>query len=769
MSTERRATTPDDTAATNTQARPTAAGGLTAITETLTHIAAGPGLLRGARALMAMNQPDGFDCPGCAWPEPPPAERATIEFCENGAKALAWEADRARADAAFFARWGINALAAESDHWLGQQGRITEPMWLPEGGDHYQPIAWDRAFALVARALTTLDSPEQAAFYTSGRTSNEAAYLYQLFVRRFGTNNLPDCSNLCHESSGVALKEVLGVGKGTVQLDDFEHADVILVIGQNPGTNHPRMMTVLQAAARRGCKIVSINPLPELALERFQHPQRPEEALGQGTPIATLHLPVRVGGDVALLKGVAKLLLADDVRRRGHAVDHDFIVQHTDGFKAYAAGLAGEPWDLLVRASGIGMAEMQELASMLTGTGRIIACWAMGLTQHEHAIANIQEIVNLLMLRGALGRPGAGVCPVRGHSNVQGDRTMGIDHQPAPALLDALEKRYQFAVPRAPGLDVVGAIEAMETGRARVLFALGGNFLSASPDTARTARALASCALTAHVSTKLNRAHLVPGRQALILPCLGRSERDVQAGGPQFVTVEDSMGVVHRSQGVLAPASTSLRSEPAIVAGLAQAVVGDLVPGVPWTWMVEDYDRVRDEIAVVIPGFEAMNARVRAPGGFVLPNPVRKRRFDTEGGRALFTVHPVPRPRLGPRQLLLTTIRSHDQYNTTIYGLDDRYRGIKGGRRVVFVNEEDMRALALEAGAIVDLTSHYRGETRTAPRFKVVPYPIPRGSAAAYFPEANALVPLGQRAPGSRTPASKSVVVELSPSASPSD
>jgi molybdopterin-dependent oxidoreductase alpha subunit len=762
MSAERRATPPDDTAAIETHERPGAAGGLSAISASLAHVAAGPGLLRGARALAAMNQPEGFDCPGCAWPEPRAGERAATEFCENGAKALAWEADRARADAAFFERRGINALAAESDLWLGQQGRITEPMWLPEGADRYRPIAWDDAYALIARTLRGLQSPDEALFYTSGRTSNEAAYLYQLFVRRFGTNNLPDCSNLCHESSGVALKQVLGVGKGTVQLDDFEHADVILVIGQNPGTNHPRMMTVLQAAARRGCTIVSINPLPELALARFQHPQRPEEALGKGTPIATLHLPVRVGGDVALLKGVAKLLLEEDVRRRGHGVDHEFIAAHTDGFDAYADALAAERWDVLEGASGIPRAQMAELAERLAGTHHIIACWAMGLTQHEHAIANIQEIVNLLLLRGALGRPGAGVCPVRGHSNVQGDRTMGIDHRPGPVLLDALAARYRFEPPRAEGLDVVGAIEAMEHGRARVLFALGGNFLSAAPDTARTARALGSCALTVHVSTKLNRAHLVPGRQGLILPCLGRSERDVQAAGPQFVTVEDSMAVVHRSQGVLAPASAALRSEPAIVAGLAQAVVGDL-DGVPWSWLVDDYDRIRDEIAAVIPGFEDMNRRVRAPGGFVLPNPVRDRRFPTETGRAAFTVHPVPRARLRARQLLLTTIRSHDQYNTTIYGLDDRYRGIKGGRRVVFVNADDLRALALEPGAIVDVTSHFHGETRTARRFKIVPYPIPRGSAAAYFPEANALVPLGQHAPGSRTPASKSIVVELTP------
>jgi molybdopterin-dependent oxidoreductase alpha subunit len=637
-------------------------------------------------------------------------------------------------------------------------------MWLPEGGTHYQPIAWDDAFARIAGAIAALAGPEQAAFYTSGRTSNEAAFLYQLFVRELGTNNLPDCSNLCHESSGVALKQAIGVGKGTVQLDDFEHADVILIIGQNPGTNHPRMMTTLQAAARRGCQIVAINPLPEVALSRFAHPQHPLEALGGGTPIASMFLPVRVGGDVALLKGVMKELLDEDLRRLGHAVDHAFVQRHTEGFAAFAAALAAEPWDRLVAESGIAREAMRGLAELLAGTHKIIACWAMGLTQHEHAIANIQEIANLLLMRGALGRPGAGLCPVRGHSNVQGDRTMGIDHRPGAALLDALARRFGFSPPRAHGLDVVGTIEAMRAGQVRLLFALGGNFLSAAPDTDATARALRGCVLTAHVATKLNRAHLVTGREALLLPCLGRSERDVQAGGPQFVTVEDSMGAVHASQGVLRPAGAALRSEPAIVAGLAQAVLGARTR-VRWSWLAEDYDRIRDDIAAVIPGFQEMNARVRTPGGFVLPNPVRELDFPTDSGRARFTIHPVPARGLAPGQLVLTTIRSHDQYNTTIYGLDDRYRGIRGGRRVVFMNEDDIRARALEPGMAVDLVSRWRDETRTAARFTVVAYPIPRGSAAAYFPEANPLVPLGRFAPGSRTPASKSIVIEVTPSA----
>jgi molybdopterin-dependent oxidoreductase alpha subunit len=713
-----------------------------------------------------MNQPDGFDCPGCAWPEPAALERSATEFCENGAKALAWEADRARADAAFFARHAVADLAARDEHWLGQQGRLVEPMWLPAGATHYQPIGWDDAFARIAGAIAALDGPDQAVFYTSGRTSNEAAFLYQLFVRELGTNNLPDCSNLCHESSGVALKQAIGVGKGTVQLEDFEHAEVILIIGQNPGTNHPRMMTTLQAAARRGCHIVAVNPLPEVALSRFAHPQHPLEALEGGTPIASMFLPVRVGGDVALLKGVMKELIDEDARRHGHAIDYDFITRHTEGFPAFLEALAAEPWDRLIEESGIPREAMRELAARLAGTHKIIACWAMGLTQHEHAIANIQEVVNLLLMRGALGQPGAGLCPVRGHSNVQGDRTMGIDRRPGPALLDALERRFGFAPPRAPGLDVVGAIEAMsagQAGRVRILFALGGNFLSAAPDTDATARALRGCALTAHVATKLNRAHLTTGREALLLPCLGRSERDVQAAGPQFVTVEDSMGAVHRSQGVLRPAGLALRSEPAIVAGLAQAVLGART-GVRWSWLVEDYDRIRDDIAAVIPGFEDFNARVRAPSGFVLPNPARELRFPTASGRAQFTIHPVPARGLLPGQLVLTTIRSHDQYNTTIYGLDDRYRGIRGGRRVVFMNEDDIRTRALEPGAAVDLVSRHGGETRTAARFVVVPYPIPRGSAAAYFPEANPLVPLSRFAPGSRTPASKSIVIEVVPS-----
>jgi molybdopterin-dependent oxidoreductase alpha subunit len=760
-----RATPPDDGDGVRAQPPPRAAGGLGAIVATFDHLRAGPGLGRGARAMKALNQPDGFDCPGCAWPEPA-HDRSAMEFCENGAKAVAWETTTRRADAAFFARHSVRELAEQSDHWLGQQGRLCEPMVLREGESHYRPLPWSEALALVAGAVADLPSPDEAVFYTSGRTSNEAAFLYQLMVRELGTNNLPDCSNMCHESSGVALKEAVGVGKGTVQLEDFELCELILIVGQNPGTNHPRMLTTLQAAARRGCRIVSINPLSEVGLARFRHPQHPLEAMGPGTPLATLHLPVRVGGDVALLKGVMKELFEAEARRPGRVIDRAFVDGYTDGFAAFAAALAAEPWDVLEAESGIARAAMRQLADLVAGARRIIACWAMGLTQHEHAVANIQEVVNLMLLRGAVGRPGAGLCPVRGHSNVQGDRTMGIDHRPDAALVAALARRYGFDPPARAGLDTVETIEAMEEGRVGVFFALGGNFLAAAPDTVRTARALGRCRLTAHVSTKLNRGHLVTGRQALILPCLGRSERDTQAGGPQFVTVEDSMAIVHRSQGVLEPASAALRSEPAIVAGLAEALAGARTAraAIPWSHLVADYDRIRDEIAAVIPGFEDFNVRVRAPAGFALPNPVRERRFLTPSGRARFTVHPVPRRHLQPGQLLLTTLRSHDQYNTTVYGLDDRYRGVRGGRRVVFLNADDIRELGLAPGIPVDLTSHHRGETRTAPRFVVIPYDIPRGSAAAYFPEANALVPLGQRSPRSGTPASKSVVITVAPS-----
>ncbi|WP_435016983.1 FdhF/YdeP family oxidoreductase [Tundrisphaera sp. TA3] len=738
------------------------AAGFGAILSTMKHAVNEMGVLRSVSMLLKVNQSNGFDCPGCAWPDPGAGHGSHAEFCENGAKAVAAEATKHRVTPEFFEEWPVSRLLDQSDHWLESQGRLTTPMHLAPGSDHYAPIAWDEAFRLIARELNALASPDEAIFYTSGRTSNEAAFLYQLFVRLYGTNNLPDCSNMCHESSGVGMGETLGVGKGTVSLADFDLADAIFVIGQNPGTNHPRMLSALEAAARRGCHIVSINPLHEKALERFSHPQDVRDLLTGGTAIAELFLPVRINGDVALLKGIMKEVLEEERRRPGEVLDHAFIAEHTSDFEAFAAALEATSWEEIVRESGIDRELIRRAGQIYANAGRVIVCWAMGLTQHKNAVANIQEVVNLLLLRGNLGKPGAGACPVRGHSNVQGDRTMGIYERPSEVFLDRLGAAFGFDPPRHHGHDVVAAIKAMHEGRARVFFAMGGNFHSASPDTDYTAEALRRCRLTVHVATKLNRSHLVHGREALIMPCLGRTELDVRASGPQFITVEDSMSAVHGSRGSLPPASDDLLSEPAIICGLARATLG---PGSPidWEGMADDYDRIRDRIAEVIPGFEDFNARVRRPGGFALPNNAARLRFDTATGKARFTVHPIPKIPLLPGQLLMMTVRSHDQYNTTVYGLDDRYRGVYHERRVVFLNPDDIRDLKLVDRQVVDLIGEFRGETRRASRFIVVPYDIPRGCAATYFPEANVLVPVDDFADGSRTPASKSVVIRVVP------
>jgi len=736
-----------------------AAGGAGAVAATLRH-AVRAGLGRALPALSVVNQREGFDCPGCAWPEA--AERGLVEFCENGAKAVSHEATTRLAGRDFFARWTLEALRAESGRWLEAQGRLAEPMLRRRGATHYEPIGWAGAFAHAASALRALPSPSRAVFYTSGRASNEAAFLWQLFVRRFGTNNLPDCSNLCHESSGSGLSEMIGVGKGTVSLADFELADLILVIGQNPGTNHPRMLTTLERAARRGAAIVSVNPLRERGLVRFSHPQHPLRMLRGGTPLASRFVRVRVGGDVALLKGVMKELLALEAERPGEALDREFIERHTTGFEAFRAALDAEPWDALVAESGIERAEMRELAVLYAASRATIACWAMGLTQHRFGVANVQEVMNLLLLRGNVGKPGAGPCPVRGHSNVQGDRTMGVWERPSAAFLERLGREFAFAPPREPGWSSVEALEAMRKGEASVFLALGGNLAAAAPDTALAEAALDRCELTVHVATKLNRTHLL-GEESLLLPCLGRSERDVRASGEQFVTVEDSMSTVHRSQGWLDPASPALASETAIVAGLARATLG-AEDAVPWEELAGDYDRIRERIARVVPGFEDFNRRVREGAGFVLPSGAKRRAFDTPSGRAAFLPLPRPRIELAPDQLLLMTIRSHDQFNTTVYGDDDRYRGIRGDRKVVLLHADDLAERGLRDGDRIDVTSHFEGETRTLRAFRAVAYDIPRGCAAAYFPEANALVPLGAFADKSLTPAYKSVPVTLAPS-----
>ncbi len=751
---------PEETEAPHVGPPSGAAGGMGALVATLRYAHAQTGVARGARVLMRTNQDPGFDCPGCAWPEP--RSRDVVEFCENGAKAVLSEGTTRRADPSFFARWTVAEMAEHGDFWLNEQGRITHPMVLRPGAASYEPIDWDDAFALVARELRTLASPDEAVFYTSGRTSNEAAFLYQLFARALGTNNLPDCSNMCHESSGAGLKETIGVGKGTVQLEDFAVADAIFVVGQNPGTNHPRMLTTLEQAAKRGATIVSVNPLAEAGTMRFGHPQNPLALLGETTALARMHVPVRINGDVAFFQGLMKAMLEAETRSPGTVVDHGFVAEHTEGYEALVAAMQARTWDELVASSGVTEATMRAAAQVAIESKATIVTWAMGLTQHVNAVDNVQAIVDFLLLRGMIGKAGAGACPVRGHSNVQGDRTMGIWEKMPDAWLDRLGRELGFEPPRKHGLDVVAAIGAMLDGRARVFFAMGGNFLSAAPDTERTAVALRRCTLTVHVSTKLHRGHLVTGQTALILPCLGRTEADVQKGIEQFVTVEDSMGIVHASRGTRPPASDQLLSEPRIVARLARATLGERPPRIDWEGLADDYDHIRELIARVVPGCEGYVTKAARPGGFVLRNAARERAWETTTGKARFTVHDLPRHDLLPGQLLMMTIRSHDQYNTTVYGLDDRYRGIRGGRRGVHGNRGAAREPGLATGDQVDLTSHFEDGTRHAPRFVLVEYDIPRGCCATYFPEANVLVPLGQFARKSHTPASKSVVVTLS-------
>ncbi|HVV00876.1 MAG TPA: FdhF/YdeP family oxidoreductase [Verrucomicrobiae bacterium] len=727
------------------------------------------GLKNTVATALKLNQTDGFDCQSCAWPNPD-GERSFAEFCENGFKAVTYEATHKRVTREFFQRHRVGELAEQTEHWLGSQGRLIEPMVLRPGSEHYEPLDWRSAFDLIAQELRALASPNEAIFYTSGRTSNETAFLYQLFVRAYGTNNMPDCSNMCHESTSVALPPMIGIGKGCVRLSDFEKADAIFIMGQNPGTNHPRMLTALQIAKERGCRIVSVNPLPETGNFRFKNPQDllhplrvPRFLFGAGTQLSDLWLPVTINGDMAFLHGLMKELIEEEDRRPGAVLDHEFIRHYTTGSEAVIAEVRKSSWPQIVAASGLTREQIRQAAEIVLGAHRIIVCWCMGLTQHKNAVATIQDIVNFLLLRGNIGRPGSGPCPVRGHSNVQGDRTMGIWDKPKPQFLDALTREFGFEPPREHGYDMVEAIRAMDEGRARVLFAMGGNFAGAPSDSVMTARALRNCRLTAHVSIKLNRSHFLTGKTALILPCLGRTEIDRQAGGEQFMTVEDSMGVISPTRGSLEPVSPDLLSEPAIVAGLAKAVLGPKRP-VDWDAYVANYDLIREKIEAVVPGFASFNDRIRE-GTFYLPNPPRdQRKFETPAGKAVFIPHALSRAEFEPGKYLLTTMRSHDQFNTSIYGLDDRYRGIYNGRHVVFMNEEDMRDAKLAQGQFVDLTSHYEGEERHARHFMVAPYPIPRRCVAAYFPEANVLVPNRSVADQSNCPASKSVSVSIRPS-----
>ena len=730
---------------------------------------------KGAMTMLHANQPDGFDCPGCAWPDRD--HTSTFEFCENGVKAVAAEATRKRATPAVIGSKTVAEWALEPDFNLEDTGRLTQPMVYDAASDRYQATSWDAAFNLIAWHLRTLSNPNEAIFYTSGRTSNEAAFLYQLFVREYGTNNFPDCSNMCHEPSGAAMKPTIGVGKGTVTLDDFEQADAIFIFGQNPGTNHPRMLGELREASKRGCKIVSFNPLRERGLERFADPQSAIEMATMGsTPISTNYFQLKIGGDLALLMGMAKCVFElDDIAQRDNkprVLDLDFIQEHTTGIADFEAAVRAEPWSVIVAESGLNQAQIIQAGELYARSERVIACWGMGITQHQHSVATIHMINNLLMLRGNLGRPGAGPCPVRGHSNVQGDRTMGIYEKPAPAFLDRLGEVFGFEPPRENGVDTVGAIEAMLAGQGKVFIAMGGNFAAATPDTAATFRALRQCALTVHVATKFNRSHVVHGKQALLLPCLGRTEIDVQASGPQGVTVEDSMSMVHLSTGMNAPASDDLLSEPMIVARMAAAVLP--ASRTPWMTLASNYALIRDKIEAVFPDFAGFNEKIKKPGGFRLRNTASERVWVTASGKAEFRAHRVPtdtsihRAKARGKQtdtvvFALATVRSHDQYNTTIYGMDDRYRGVYGHRRVVFINADDLRQIGMKTGEWADLTSLYGdGESRKAERFLLVEYDIPLGCLASYYPETNSLIPLSSFAIDARTPTSKSIPVKLS-------
>ncbi len=723
------------------------------------------------RALFKQNQPDGFDCPGCAWPDREHA--STFEFCENGVKAVAAEATTKRATPALFEAHTVQDLMKQTDYELEQHGRLTEPMVYDARTDRYQAIAWDDAFALIAKHLNRLGSPDEAAFYTSGRASNEAAFLYQLFVRMYGTNNFPDCSNMCHEATSRGLPTTVGVGKGTVTLEDFELADTIIIFGQNPATNHPRMLGELREASRRGATIVSVNPLRERGLERFASPQHPVEMLTMSsTKIASTFIRPKIGGDFALIKGVAKHLIELDDKAiedsSERLLDLDFIDQHTLGFCAFADDLRGESWAVLEAESGVAREEIEGLARIYANGKRVIATWGMGITQHKHSVQTVHMLSNLLLMRGNIGRPGAGLCPVRGHSNVQGNRTVGIEEQPTSDFLDRLGKVFDFKPPREHGYDVVETIEKMIEGEVKVLIGLGGNFAMATPDTPRTFEALRSCDLTVHITTKLNRSHLIHGANALILPTMGRTEIDVQNGVAQGVTVEDSMSMVHISYGMNQPASPNLMSETAIVAHIAHATLGDDKVG--WLGYAADYSRIRDAIEQTLDGFERYNERIQHPGGFHLRVASRERDWKTSTGKANFMVHPVPRDTPigraremhGERLMVLMTTRSHDQYNTTIYALDDRYRGVFGQRRVVFIHPADIEMLGFKDGDWVDMSTVWDdGIERRANSFRLVAYDIPRGCIGAYYPETNPLVPLSSVGDVCNTPTSKSIPVLL--------
>ncbi|MGD0304436.1 MAG: FdhF/YdeP family oxidoreductase [Candidatus Acidiferrales bacterium] len=729
------------------------AAGIPAIWNTALYGIGDMGPIRAPEAFLKINHVKGFDCQSCAWPSPD-KKRKTFEFCENGAKAVSDESTGKRVTPEFFAKHSIAELAAHSDYWLNEQGRLTTPMVRHANATHYEPITWPEAFAMIAQELNGLESPDQASFYTSGKTTNEPAFLLQLFARQFGTNNLPDCSNMCHESSGVALVETLGVGKGAATLEDMESSELIFIFGNNPGTNHPRMLTSLQKAKDQGAKIIAVNPLPEVSLMRVKNPnpqdypnplELPFALLGKGQALADLYLPVRVNGDVAAIKGILKELFEREKKGIPSAIDREFIRTFTEGFDALLADVEAASWEEIEEESGLTRNQINTAADMYANSKKTIIAWCLGMTQQRNGVDNVSMIVNLLLVGGNIGRPGAGTVCVRGHSNVQGDRTMGVWERPPKPFLDALKKEFNFEPPQKWGYDTVETLHAMFDGDVKVFFAI-----------------MQRCKLTAHVSTKLNRSHLITGERALILPCLGRTEEDMQATGKQFLTVEDSMGIINPSQGFFPPASRELMSDVAILCQLAHATFGARST-INWLGFAADYNLIRDSISRVIPGFENFNARLANEGFFYLPNGAKHRIFKTSSGKAKMTVCPIPKHNLQPGEFLLTTIRSHDQFNSTIYGLNDRYRGVFSGRRVIFLNPVDMQEQNLRTGQVVDIYSHFEGEVRRAPRFAIVPYAIARRSAAAYYPETNVLVPVRNVAAKSNQPVFKCIRITLTP------
>lgn len=749
------ATTPIEDVSPKRKAPSKSAAGLPAIISTAKHGLSKMGLIGSLTNFYKVNKFQGFDCPGCAWPDPD-GTRTIAEFCENGAKAIADEGTKKRASPEFWSKWTVRDLSLKSDKWLNSQGRLTHPLILKEDSDYYEPISWDDAFEVIASEMASLP-PDQAVFYTSGRTSNEAAFMWQLLARRYGTNNLPDCSNMCHESSGIALKEAIGIGKGTVKLDDFDKADLIIVVGQNPGTNHPRMLTALRDAKKNGASIVSINPLIETGMIRFKHPQNPLEVLGYGTEISDEHVRVSLNGDQALFRGFAKVILERSLEHSG------FISTFTKGYDDYAKVVRNTSWDLISMMSGVERNEIERIGNLIAKSKATICCWAMGLTQHKNSVPTIQEISNLLLLGGHVGREGAGLCPVRGHSNVQGDRTVGINHNPTSEFIDSLRREFGIQNLQTRGLDSVEAVRSMLQREARVFLSMGGNFISAMSDTNATSEAIRNCSLTVQISTKPNRSHLITGKIGIILPCLGRTERDNSGYSEQFVTVENSMGVVQKSIGSRQPASNNLRSEVSIVSGIAMAIEEKIgFSEIKWKELAADYDLIRDSIERVIPGFDSYNERCRENGGFYLPNPPRDSRiFPTKTGLANFISNDLVSISPNDGEFLMMTIRSHDQYNTTVYTDNDRYRGIYSGRRVVLMNKSDMEENCWEEFDEVSITSKFDKKVVTSDRWRVVEYDIPRGTVATYFPEANVLIPLNSVADKSNTPTSKSVIVNI--------